>query len=372
MTSALPAKLKNIGHALMLLFVLGSVQGCSSPEPLVRAADELSAPLPSAQPSEVEMDGALLRQAVSDLPPESEHGLRSMLVMRRGKLVLETYWNGRDGNVQQDIRSATKSVTSLLLGIAVDRGLVKSVQEPVRTYLGSIYPESALLKQDVKVEHLLTMRSGAACNDHDGGSPGQEDKMYRERDWVGFFLALPMANPAGEAAHYCTGGVVALGRILAATSKASVPEFANNALFDPLGITGARWSRFDNGRQTDTGGHLFLRPQDMLRIGQLVLQGGVWNGRQLVSRAWIEQSTREHTRIDNRRPYGYLWWPQPAPYRGRQVRAILADGNGGQYIFVVPELELVAVFTGGNYNSRKAQRPFEIMSKYILPAVQAP
>ena len=292
--------------------------------------------------------------------------------MRRGKLVLEQYWNGRDSEVQQDLRSATKSITSLLLGIAISRGFVKSVHEPVRTYLGPIYPDTAVVKQNITVEDLLTMRSGLKCNDRDDRSPGQEDKMYRKQDWVRFFLELPTATPAGEVAQYCTGGVVALGRIISETSKSSISTFANNYLFDPLCIPGARWSDFDNHRQTDTGGHLSLRPQDMLRIGQLVLQRGMWNGRQLIPREWIEQSTNEHTRIDNGRQYGYLWWRQPVPYRGGQVVVIFAGGNGGQYIFVVPELELVAVFTGGNYNSRKAQRPFQIMNKYILPAVQPP
>ena len=318
------------------------------------------------------MDGELLRQAISDLPPASEHGLRSMLVMRRGKLVLEAYWNGYDKNAQQDIRSATKSITSLLVGIAIDHGFVKGIDEPLRTYLGSVYPNSTALQQNITLEDLLTMRSGLACNDRDEGSPGQEERMYRERDWVCYFLNLPAVSPAGQATHYCTGGTIALGRVISEASKRAIPTFADEFLFKPLGIKEAHWSYFDNHRQTDTGGHLSLRPRDMARIGQLVLQGGVWNGQSLVPRAWIEQSTNEHTRIDGGKPYGYLWWRLLVPFRGSDVSAIFAGGNGGQYIFVVPELELVAVFTGGNYNSRRAQRPFQIMNKYILPAIQKP
>jgi CubicO group peptidase (beta-lactamase class C family) len=318
------------------------------------------------------MDGELLRQAVSDLPPASEHGLRSMLVMRRGKLVLEAYWNGYDKNAQQDLRSATKSITSLLVGIAIDQKFVKGIDEPLRTYLGPVYPNAAALQQSITLEDLLTMRSGLACNDRDEGSPGQEDKMYRERDWVGYFLQLPTISPSGQATHYCTGGAVALGRVISEASKRSVPTFADEFLFGPLGIKEAHWSEFDDRRQTDTGGHLFLLPRDMARIGQLVLQGGTWSGQQLLPRAWIEQSTNEHTRIDGGKPYGYLWWRLLVPYHGSHVSAVFAGGNGGQYIFVVPELELVAVFTGGNYNSKRAQRPFQIMNKYILPAVQKP
>jgi CubicO group peptidase (beta-lactamase class C family) len=359
-----------ICQLLLVPIVLGSLLSCRSPEPIIRVTAEDSEQLLSVLPSEVETDGELLRHAMSDLPPASEHGLRSMLVMRRGKLVLEAYWNGYDKNAQQDLRSATKSITSLLVGIAIDRKFVKGIAEPLRTYLEPVYPNASALQQNITLEDLLTMRSGLACNDRDEGSPGQEDRMYRERDWVGYFLHLPTVSPAGQATHYCTGGAVVLGRVISEASKRSVPTFADEFLFGPLGIKGAHWSDFDNHKQTDTGGHLSLRPRDMARIGQLVLQGGTWKGQQVLPRAWIEQSTSEHTRIDGRKPYGYLWWRLLVPYHDSHVSAIFAGGNGGQYIFVVPELELVTVFTGGNYNSRKAQRPFQIMNQYILPAVQ--
>ena len=364
--------LMRICQVLIVPAVLGSLLSCHSPEPIIRVTGEGSQQLPSVLPSEVEMDGELLRHAISDLPSASEHGLRSMLVMRRGKLVLEAYWNGYDKNAQQDLRSATKSITSLLVGIAIDRKFIKGIDELLRTYLGPVYPDASALQKNITLEDLLTMRSGLACNDRDEGSPGQEDRMYREGDWVGYFLHLPTVSPASQATHYCTGGAVALGRVISEASKRSVPLFADEFLFGPLGIKEAHWSDFDNHKQTDTGGHLSLRPQDMARIGQLVLQGGNWNGQQLLSRAWIEQSTSEHTRIDGGKPYGYLWWRLLLPYHDSHVSAIFAGGNGGQYIFVVPDLELVTVFTGGNYNSKKALRPFQIMNKYILPAVQKP
>ncbi|AXW61199.1 hypothetical protein CJO94_03795 [Ralstonia solanacearum] len=132
---------------------------------------------------------------------------------------------------------------------------------------------ASTLRHGITLEHLLTMRSGLACDDRDPASPGQEDRMYQERDWVRYFLELPVAAPAGTVAHYCTGGVVALGRVVAEASKQPIPTFANAVLFGPLGISNARWADFDAHRQTDTGGHLALRPRDMAKIGQLVLQG---------------------------------------------------------------------------------------------------
>jgi CubicO group peptidase (beta-lactamase class C family) len=306
----------------------------------------------------------------SELPPPAEHGLRSALVMRRGRLVLEQYWNGYDQAAQQDLRSATKSITSLLVGIAIDQQLIKGVGEPLSSFLAPVYPTLPSLKRNITLAHLLTMRSGLACNDRDEGSPGQEDKMYRERDWVRFFLELPSLGPPGEAAFYCTGGAVTLGRVIAEAARRPVSTFAEELLFAPLGIQGARWATFDDHRQTDTGGHLALRPRDMMRIGLLVLQRGRWGERQLVSREWIDRSTSEYVRLDGGKPYGYLWWRTRFPHRGSQVSAVFAGGNGGQYIFVFPELELVAVFTGGNYNSKRAQRPFRLLERYVLPAVR--
>lgn len=355
---------------LMLALLAASLAACSSSEPLVVVTQDPQ-PWPTAAPADVGIDGARLEQAVASLPAPAEHGMHSMLVLRRGKLVREVYWNGYGRDIQQDLRSATKSITALLTGIAIDRGAIAGVGQPLRTYLKAAYPAAPALAHDITLEHLMTMRSGLACDDRDAASPGQEDRMYRQRDWVGYFLNLPVAHAPGADTHYCTGGVVTLGRIIAEATRQPIPAFAGEALFAPLGIVGTRWAQFDGGGQTDTGGHLKLRPRDLAKIGQLVLQQGRWNGRQLVSAEWIAQATREHTRIEDRRmPYGYLWWLSPTVHHGKQVQVAYASGNGGQYLFVVPELELVVVFTGGNYNSSKAGLPFKVMSGFILPAVQ--
>jgi CubicO group peptidase (beta-lactamase class C family) len=356
---------------LLLSFFTFFLSACSASDAVVRVTQPDTQPLATAAPADVGMDGALLEQAVKELPPPGEHGMRSMLVLRHGKLVKEVYWNGYDKDAQQDLRSATKSITALLVGIAIDKQIIKGVDEPVRTYLAAAYPQAPALRQDITLEHLLTMRSGLACDDRDPQSPGQEDRMYKERDWVQYFLELPVARAPGVEAHYCTGGAVALGRVVVEAGKQAFPAYADAVLFAPLGIAGARWQDFDQHRQTDTGGHLALRPRDMAKIGQLLLQRGMWNGQQLVSNTWMEQMTREHTLIDKaNRSYGYLWWRMDAPYQGKNVQIFYAGGNGGQFIFVVPQLDLVVVFTGGNYNSSKAGRPHQWMKKYILPAVQ--
>ena len=331
----------------------------------------------TATPAEVDMDGSLLRAAVARLDGERRHGIDSMLVVRRGRLVAERYWNGHDMATLHDLRSATKSVTSLLVGIALDRGLLGDVHDPALPYLARAYPRLAV-DPAITLEHLLTMRSGLACDDRDRRSPGHEDRMYRARDWPRFFLELPRSDAPGERTTYCTGGVVALGRIVAEASGQSIAAFASESLFAPLGILTYAWRSFDGRRQIDTGGHLRLRPRAMAKIGQLVLQRGVWDQGEIVSGAWIDASTAVHTRFtDDRRPYGYLWWqvqvvqPRGTAVDARRIDVVYAAGNGGQYIFIAPALDLVVVFTGSNYNSPTGERPFAILGEYILPAALA-
>ncbi len=329
---------------------------------------------PTAAAADVGIDPEPLARLIAELPAERKHGLHSLLIVRRGRLVFEEYWNGHDRETAHDLRSATKSITSLLLGIALDRGLVGDVSDPLWPYLSDAYPDlerSSSEKVEITLAHLLTMSGGLDCDDRDRKTKGQEDRMYRRRDWVRYFLELDVVHPPGEVGRYCTGGVVALGRVIAEASGLAIPDFARQHLFKPLGVRGERWSRFDRDRQTDTGGHLYLRPRDMARIGQLVLQGGSWNGARVVSASWLERATREHIRLDGGRPYGYLWWLAGLQLGARKHKVIFASGNGGQLIYVVPYLELVVVFTGGNYNSPKAGLPFELLGKYVVPAVLA-
>ena len=320
---------------------------------------------------QVGMDAALLAQASSDLPDQKIHGMDSMLVIRHGKPVVEQYWNGVNKDTLHDMRSATKSVTSLMVGIAIDKKMVGGVTDLLSTYLDPAYPNAPALKQGITLEHMLTMRSGLACDDSVESSPGNETKMYMQTDWVKFYLDLPSLTAPNISTRYCTGNPVALGRVLTVASKRTIPDFANAFLFAPLDIKSFVWADFDAHTQTDTGGHLRLRPRDMVKLGQLALQRGKWNDTQLVSSAWIDQSTSKRTTFEFpglSKGYGYFWWRSNRFVNGKPYEMYYADGNGGQYIFVVPEYDIVAVFTGGNYDSDNATRPFGLMDKYILAA----
>lgn len=321
--------------------------------------------------AEADEQPSALRLLAAEVARGEHPGIEGMAAIRDGVLLAQGQTDSL-GDGGRDIRSATKSITALLVGIAIDRGAIASVQVPVIELL----PEYADALSDdprkarIRVEDLLTMRSGLDCDDWTQSSPGHEDKMYRRRDWLAFWAKQAMRDDPGTRFSYCTGNVVALGRILANTLGRPVPEFAREALFEPLGIDNARWETWNRGRDTDTGGHLAIHPADLLRIGQLVMAGGSQQGRELVSRGWIEAMTTEHTSIPDRpQHYGYLWWLDQA--RGAKLpptRVWMAMGNGGNLLFLLPEHDFGVVFAGTRYNRPNAMEPMLWLRDRILPA----
>lgn len=344
----------------------GLLAGCASnstpPEPI--AQDD---PMPTATLAEVDLLPDLLDQLDTDLAGIDDHQLHAILVARHGQLVYERYFHGYGVDTPHDLRSATKSITALLVGMAIDDGAIVNVDQPMMNFLGSAYPDVDD-KDDIQLRHLLTMSSGLDCSDRDADSRGQEDRMYRQRDWVGYFLDLEVEVPPGQRPAYCTGGVVALGRVLSAATGQPVDDYAQQRLFEPLGIRNLRWARFDGDSQVDTGGHLLLTPRGLVKIGQLVLQQGQWQGDSLLSPVWISESTTPQVTLDDT-PYGYLWWLHEVDYGVQPVRIIAARGNGGQTLFIAPQFDLVAVMTAGYYNDPQAAVVDRIFFNAILPSV---
>ncbi|WP_224245376.1 serine hydrolase domain-containing protein [Hyalangium gracile] len=290
----------------------------------------------------------------------------SLLIARHGKLVYERYWNGFKSDELHDLRSATKSFTSLLTGIALEQHLLPGVDTPILPLLQKYAPlENAdERKERITVRRLLEMRTGLACNDWEEDSPGKEEKMYDSKDWVRFVLDLPMAEEPGQSTVYCTGGVMVLGALVEEAAGVKFPELSRRHLFEPLGITRFKWQEANGGR-TDTGGHLRLRPRDFAKLGQVMLEGGRWQGRQLVSEAWIQASTTSERRLGDSR-YGYLWWLNTFGVSGTPVEAWFARGNGGQYTFVFPSLDLVATFTGSFYNEPESDLAILLVGQFVL------
>ena len=356
-------------HAILckaLILVVLLTTACSTTEEIVDPISEDSR-LPTGTAESVDLIPYYLENALSQISAAEDHKLHSMLVVRNGVLVVEEYYNGYGRDNPHDIRSATKSITSLLTGIALERGFLTDVDSPLMNYLSAAYP-GVSDKDDITIHHLLSMQSGLDCDDSDLRTRGQEDRMYRSEDWVEYFLSLTKPYTPGEITRYCTGGVVALGEAIAQSSGMDAAYFSDRFLFSALGIENYRWARFKNDQKVDTGGHLLLTPQAMAKIGMLVYQNGMWNGQQIVSPQWLDISTRPHTEIGTV-PYGYLWWSDIARFGEKEVQVLYASGNGGQTIFVVPEYDLVTVFTAGYYNSEKSRIVFELFGNAVLPSI---
>ena len=319
----------------------------------------------------VGLDTSRIYQLFAKLP-EADHELHSLLVVQKGELLLEEYFADQSADKQHDLRSATKSIRSLLIGIAIDQGFIGSIDDPIQKYLYPLEAEKNLdfRKQKITIRHLLTMSPGWDCNDRDKSSAGQEDRIYKKKDWLQYALDLAMINEPGEVSNYCSIGTVMLMAVLERATGMGVDAFAEEFLFKSLGIKNYRWDHTSKKEVISAAMRLYMTPRDMAKIGQLVLQNGKWNGKQLISEAWIAQSTSQHSFIDDS-GYGFLWWMTAFPHKNTALTGFAASGNGGQYIVVFPDIEAVFVFTGGAYNSSKAQFPLFIIRDILIPTFGA-
>jgi CubicO group peptidase (beta-lactamase class C family) len=317
--------------------------------------------------------------------------IHCVLVVRRGKLVFERYFSGSDqipglffgsrvkdvvfdADTLHDLKSASKSVASLAVGIAIDQGLIRSIDEPVFDF----FPECADLrtpeKDRIQLVHALTMSMGLAWVEATPatGEDNDESRMHRAADPPRYVLGLPSTAPPGQVFFYNTGALTLVSAIVRKATGRPLDEFARTELFEPLGITDFEWSRVKG--DADAGGGLRMRPRDMAKIGQLVLSGGRWNDRQIVSRSWVEASTAPQIKATDDQLYGYLWWLGRAPAGAHGVQWIGALGRGGQYIRIVPERDLVVVVTAGyyqDYSPEAFKLQFSVFSD-VLRAVPGP
>lgn len=328
-------------------------------------------------PSEAGFDQKLLDLLTQSILDEQYPNIHSVLLWKDGKLFYERYFYGFDVNTAHPMRSATKSFDSALVGIAIDKKLIPGVNMPVVDLLPPANPPYTNLdsrKRKMTLGDLLSMRSGLACDDDDSSSPGNEERVYVQPEWVRFAMGLPMESQPGTVAHYCSAGPIIAGRIVEHASGKSVLDFAQTNLFHPLGFSGYRWPYQTVSSNTDTYGELFLRPRDILKFGVLYSEGGVWQGKQIISADWIKRSTASMTRLRGK-GYGYFWWHQSFSVesggRSQVIDTIAAAGNGGQKIYIVPSYHFVAVFTGGNYNSDTDTPPNQIMPSVLLPELLA-
>lgn len=312
-------------------------------------------------------------------------GLHAVVLARGGRLVLERAWPGEDerwgqplGLVQHDpaqrhdLRSVTKSVVGLLYGIALARGQVPPPESPLAPHfprLADLFAEPA--RQRFTVAHALTMTLGTAWDEGISYADPRNSEVAMELapDRYRYVLERPLVSEPGTRWIYNGGCTALLGRLIADGSGQSLPDFAREALFAPLGIQDLEWIFGADGEPVAASG-LRMAPRDLARVGQLVLQDGQWQGRQLVPAAWLAAALSPHAVIEPGLSYGYQWWLRrledgSQPWVG-------AFGNGGQRLTVHPALGMVLAVAAGNYNQPEAWRlPAAVLGDYVLPALRA-
>ena len=271
--------------------------------------------------------------------------IHSVLIVRHGALVLDAAFHPYTAGQLHDVASVTKSVTSLLIGIALDQGLLPGVQEPVVPLLPASLPAAFDPRlRALTLEHLLTMTSGLDC----GFGPGEPElaAMRRSPDWVTFGLALPLREQPGSRTAYCSVNNHLLSAVLSAHTGGNALAFARRHLFAPLGIRQASWPADPQGRSHGWG-DLRLTPHDLAKIAYLYLRGGRWDARQVVSEQWVRRSVAPHVRIRDSQAYGYSWWINTE----HEPHIFEAIGRGGQRAAVLPASDMVVVFNGGGLDT---------------------
>jgi len=337
---------------------------------------------PTASQIEAGLSEARLRALDAAIRSGEFKKIGSVLIARHGKLVYEGYFDG-DAATARDTRSATKSITDILIGIAIDEHKLSGVDAKVLALL----PDRARRIQNpdrrktaIQVEDFLTMSSPLECDDWNDVSRGNEERMYLLEDWAQFILDLPIRGhmrvgeqaetpPYGRYFSYCTGGVFTLSEVLQKVTGVRADRYASDKLFRPLGITNVEWV-YSPMNIPMTGGGLRLSSRDLLKLAQLYVNNGEWQGKRIVSEAWVHRSTQPYAQIDDTTQYGYLWWLKSFQSGDKSYPAYFMSGNGGNKVVAIPSLDMTVVITSTNYSTHGMHEQTEkILTDYVLAAV---
>lgn len=339
--------------------------------------------------TDVNMNDKMLTEMISKVLDGTYHGIHSALIVKEGKLVLEAYfpgdnyegfsvdWTRKDAH---RVMSVTKSFTATLIGIAIDKGFIGGTDEK----LISFFPEykhvlSEDNKSEIMLKHLLTMTAGLDWDEttylyNDPRNPFYILLGPEKHNMINHILSRPMKYQSGSKFSYNSCLSMLLGVILEKRTGIKFTDFADQYLFEPMGITNYIWGYWDVDQKVPrTGGGLRLRPRDMAKLGYLYANKGRWHGRQIISSAYIEDATKEHSRFYPMwtTGYGYQWWLYRFKYKNVTIDGYAADGWGGQRIYVFPTLDLIVTFTAGNYSTPHSQvyaMMYSIVNAFILPA----
>jgi len=310
----------------------------------------------------------MVREVIAGTYPD----VHSILIIKDNQLVLEEYFYGYGPDTLHQLRSATKPIIGAQVGLAIEEGNIRSEQDLLLPYFSEEYDTILYLddrKQHLTIADMLTYQHGMDCQNDHPKSAGNELTMMASSDWVKHTLDLPMVRQPGQVAEYCSGCPQVIGRLVEVTTGEQLEAFAKKHFFDPLGITGYRW-RFDpDPSSSNTFNQLYLTPRHLAKIGMMYLNGGYWQGKQILPSKWVEK-----TFASTGDAYGFFWEHVSIKAGDQTHRAYLASGNGGQKIHIWPDHNMITIFTGGNYNSYllygKSTPPNELIPRYILPALR--
>ena len=293
----------------------------------------------------------------------------SVIVVKNGYIVYEKYYNYWSQHMLHTIQSCTKSFMSALIGIAIDMGYIDNVSQPVLDFFPNYTIDNwDARKENITIFHLLTMSSGIEFHEVDipYTDPANDlFAMYDSPDMWEYVLDRPMIRDPGEQWEYNSGGIELLGGIIEQTTGYRVADFAEEFLFEPIGIDSYTWWRPFANMQYGCGGGLNLKPRDMARFGYLYLNGGNWNGTQVVSSEWVNISTQMYYDTGSWYHYGYTWWGIPG------YTFYEATGHYEQKIFVIPEEDIVVVFTGDIQDEDWHPSDYFVI-ECVIPASEGP
>ena len=299
--------------------------------------------------------------------------IRAITVEQHGEVVYRQRFGAGELGERVDIKSAGKSITALAVGMAIADGALAGTDVKVWPYLDAPRGEPW---DSITVEDLLNMSSALECNDWDRRSPGQEERMYRTRVWRNFALELPAREFQRDERgfgpfSYCTAGVFLLGRVVEKATGERFDLFVQRRLFEPLGIDGADWRTSRSG-EIQSGGQLTISDEALLKIGRMVMEGGVWKGERIVPAAWLRTMLTPVHQLGENVHYGHLWWFTAVRSQRGFEGAAMMKGNGGNIVALVPTMDAVLVVQSESYNRSEAERNSFIALTTMLRSLPVP
>ncbi len=318
--------------------------------------------------------------------------IHSILIAHNNKIIYEKYWSGSDRKESKDLgviahgidslhaaQSMSKSITSACVGIVLQQGGIKSINQKIFDFFPEYAEQDTGLKSKITIKDLLTMTAGFQWNEDDYNSPdNSEHLMGNSPDPVKYMMAMPMSDTPGKVFTYNGGATELLAAIVQKATGKQIDLFAKEYLFTPLGISHFKWTSINDSNDVpDAFSGVYMRSRDLIKFGLLYMNDGKWSGKPIISADWVKQSATPYIGADdgsdprfNKSEYGFQWWIFKDSVINKPILITACVGNGGQRIFVDKANNLVVVFTGGNYRMPdRYLNPYIILKKYIYPAV---